>query len=639
MIRWFIITVLILVNINLPTSSQTNQKDYSGSISFEILPVTIKEINGLYKINSILPIEKFISADSALIFPEGMYFSFRLINNSEKRLFYLIYDVISQESCTPLKTSYSGWQESCIYPGDTIILNTIYYFTKPYGCEMFGLLYSEDYISDNPDYSGNYFIDVIGNCFESLPMRNYSLNNKILGIDSVSFGIETICVTVDDGDQINRCMEGVKYNTRSTILHELGSNEFRRELNIDLKNRIMNRLIDSHTSIMRSRGNVDRQGEIMVNRLLKFFIEEIYSRGFRSIPESQRVINYYYQNDSLYYAIINNRGIIGSGKSGATANQLDKYLQAIQRSIYYQQDKKRLPEKKRNIGTLTFLEDDDGIDYDSAIVALSQFLIPDSLIADMSNIEHINILPERNLGTVPFCLLKPFDSHAYFIDSVSLSISSSFFDLFSFTHPDWKYGFSRALLVGNPDYPKSRDWVFPQLPEAENEVIEISEILNTTAIVGSDATLSKVIQYSGDADLLYFATHGIADSNNALENSFIIFSASEDNNGRWYAVDIMQSDLNAKLAVLSACQTGLGQTHEGGIIGLSRAFQEAGVPRVIMSLWSIGDESTYEFMMIFLNKLQTYLPSRALQQAMLEYKKKNPDPFNWGAFTLFGYPY
>jgi len=105
--------------------------------------------------------------------------------------------------------------------------------------------------------------------------------------------------------------------------------------------------------------------------------------------------------------------------------------------------------------------------------------------------------------------------------------------------------------------------------------------------------------------------------------------------------EIMNCDYNAKLVVLSACETGKGKLEQGeGVTGLTRAVMYAGTPAVLVSLWSVDETATKELLISFYrNMLEKGMnKEEALRQAKLEMKKssKYSSPYFWSAFVLYG---
>jgi CHAT domain-containing protein/Flp pilus assembly protein TadD len=207
-----------------------------------------------------------------------------------------------------------------------------------------------------------------------------------------------------------------------------------------------------------------------------------------------------------------------------------------------------------------------------------------------------------------------------------------------------------ALVVGNPTMPSvppepgEKPQPLPSLPGAEKEANAIAEVLHTQPLIGNKATKSAVEQLMSKARFIHLATHGLLDDVRGLGSAIALAPDSSYKeeigkvNGLLTAEEILDLKLNAELVVLSACNTGRGKITGDGVIGLSRSLISAGVPSVLVSLWSVPDAPTAQLMTEFYRNLQKNPDkAQALRQAMLTILKNNRNtPKNWAAFTLIG---
>ena len=157
-------------------------------------------------------------------------------------------------------------------------------------------------------------------------------------------------------------------------------------------------------------------------------------------------------------------------------------------------------------------------------------------------------------------------------------------------------------------------------------------------------------------------------ANPALRSGLVFaganYAALGQGNAFLTALEASELDLHrVDLAVLSACETGLGKVEVGeGVLGLQRAFQLAGARTAVTSLWKVPDAATQALMTRFhrnvwekrMGKLEAL---REAQVWLLKEGRKHPElqlrggvvrpelkrsegdgvsPFYWAAFVLSG---
>jgi CHAT domain-containing protein/tetratricopeptide (TPR) repeat protein len=233
---------------------------------------------------------------------------------------------------------------------------------------------------------------------------------------------------------------------------------------------------------------------------------------------------------------------------------------------------------------------------------------------------------------------------------------------------------------------------FPTLKGTLQEVQELSRLWSTSAIshdeesrvlVGRDASEPALKRDAHRYRVLHFATHGFffgdscsparpgtravgglvsstdpASGKPKTENPLLLSglalaganrrqaAAPDEDDGILTAEEVALLNFEGvEWAVLSACDTGLGRILAGeGVFGLRRAFQIAGARTVIMSLWSVEDDSTRLWMRaLYEGRLKRNLSTAdAMHEASLTVLNarraagQSIAPFFWAAFVAAG---
>lgn len=229
----------------------------------------------------------------------------------------------------------------------------------------------------------------------------------------------------------------------------------------------------------------------------------------------------------------------------------------------------------------------------------------------------LTVIPHDKLSYIPFDALLSempdtsrmnFKDLKYLIRDYSISYAYSATLLFD-SQISRNHG--KKLLIFSPEYNSQeprRDletgnvYYLSSLSGAKKEMNAISRYVSSVSFVDKLAQETTFKKEAGNFDILHLAMHTIINDSLPMLSK-LVFSKPETNSeedGYLNAYEVYNMKFGARLAVLSACETGSGKLQGGeGVMSMARGFIYAGCPSVVMTLWQVEDKSGVNIMSDF----------------------------------------
>jgi CHAT domain-containing protein len=285
------------------------------------------------------------------------------------------------------------------------------------------------------------------------------------------------------------------------------------------------------------------------------------------------------------------------------------------------------------------------------------------------HIKNIIIVPDGQLAYLPFDILRENSQSTDFGETYALSLSPSVsVSVLAKTRNFQKEGsilaFADAVYnqegLGTDRGQRAFDGQnWQNLPGTAAEIVSLQNIARSqyqdVAVYTKDEVRESTIKNLSargrlrQYPIIHFACHGYFNEEDPGLSGIVFSEVSEthepddENNGYLTIPEIAVLEFNSQMVLLSACETGLGETKRGqGMVGLSRAFLVAGAGNVGVSLWKINDAGTSRFMEALYTKV--LVENKTFRQAYHEVKnefrhgkfgEEYTNPVFWAAFTMY----
>jgi len=372
------------------------------------------------------------------------------------------------------------------------------------------------------------------------------------------------------------------------------------------------------------------------------------------LQDGETIVNYFAGDSSIY--------VLGIGQQSVTIRKIGQPVEVVQQQV------------QQMIAMLTS-SNSDMAGFTSAAWQLHEHLLSPVLQAISGDISKIKIIPDGFIAYLPFEVLLtspasaerasqlPYAIRKYQISYAYSYTTSHYQQLRSGKKNLYSYaGFAPDAnawdLSEHPFYQKNANNLV-ELAAIEDEVKEASGIFKGLSFLQQEASEINFKKMAPQSKILHISSHALlhdqypqysgivlANTNNTgFKTLFAGVGATQPDtveDGFLHIHELYNMELNADLAILSACETGMGSYSRGeGIMSLGRGFAYAGCPSVLMSLWKANDKATKELMGRFTRYIKSGMDKdAALRQAKLDYLEESDritsHPYFWSAFVLMG---
>ncbi len=297
-----------------------------------------------------------------------------------------------------------------------------------------------------------------------------------------------------------------------------------------------------------------------------------------------------------------------------------------------------------------------------------QLLLQPELEADQSAPESLLIIPDDALAFIPFEVLQyepaTVDTHwrdmKYLLHKLNTgyAYSATLWEMQQQISRDHrsksspKYNFAGFAPSYDSNAPQGDtrsvdipDSLIYNIKSTLEELNKVHALIGGQRFRGQEASEQRFKDIAPDCGILLLAMHGLANDEHP-ELSCLLFGRPRGdsiNNDVLFSNELQIMQLQADLAVLSACHTGFGKLHKGeGVYSLARAFAVAGVPSTVMSIWRLHETTAPVLIEAFFKHLKAgKTKDEALRLAKMEFLKNDEHydsahPFYWAGVTVSG---